>query len=469
MAELLRSPAGLAVLALGALALAAVALALAWSEWRRERNVSFLCASAAFGVVTLGELVAIADGLMFLSGAAMPPELNPLRLGIDAVAAVTLSFGLVFGVVQRRRLLSAGFILGILVVAVVTAVPQVQHLRAPGAVLRFDTHWSHTALQVIVVCCFGGGAVLLWRSHLSSRPPYSAGMGLLALCAALGGHLTPLPRLDLPPGELVIAQGILPVTGLALLVYGIYASIVAELQSRAAERIALLRELAETQGATVAGSIAAGVAHDMNGPLTAIASNVHLALGAQSDDQREERIRRIGDQVWDLAHLVNSLLDFARPAPDTLVAVDLRELLDDVLTLLAYEVRHGRRELVLQAPERLPKLVSRPPRLVQAVVNLVRHALRAANERSTITIRARGEPEAAVIEIEHQGAPLGDEELERMARPAWEQPGGDLQEQLALAASREVIERHGGSLSFRPTAAGNVAVVWLPLRQDEGD
>ena len=49
------------MLALGALALAAVALALAWSEWRRERNVSFLCASAAFGVVTFGELVAIAD------------------------------------------------------------------------------------------------------------------------------------------------------------------------------------------------------------------------------------------------------------------------------------------------------------------------------------------------------------------------------------------------------------------------
>jgi signal transduction histidine kinase len=460
VADFLQTPAGLAVLALGSLALAALGFAQAWSEWRRSRTVSFLCVGAAFGVVALGEALAIADGALFLLGSPLPPALAPVRRGMDGVAGLALSFGLAFGVVHRRRALGVAFGLGLLLVIALSAAG---HVTPAGG---RDVQWA-LALQAIGALALGGAAVLLWRSDAACRAPYSAGLALLSLCVALGGHLTPLPSPVVTPPGLLMGYAVLPVAGLALLVYGMYAGIVAEVQRRGAQQVALLREMADSHGAAVAGSIAAGVAHDMNGPLTAIVQSVDLALRAATPERREECTRRIGDQAWKLAHLAANLLGFARPSAEAPQPVDVRKLLDDTLQLLAYEIRHAHIDVSLDAGARLPTIEAAPRRLQHALVDLLRHAVRVSPERGAIGIRATSGEETVALRICYQG----DAEAEGQAAPGliWDHAGLSLQDGLALAVAREAIEEHGGALQLRSSEQGNTAEVWLPRRPGGGD
>jgi len=483
MSGLLQTPAGLAVLSLGNLALAAVAFALAWSEWRREREFALLCAATAFGLVGLQELATLGVGLLFVKGLALPPGWQPLRSALESLAGIALGSGLAAGAAGPNRWFGRAVTASVLLLFVLGAAWAVALERGS---LVVSTDWYRLALAWLAAAWLTVGAVLVWRAEVHSRLAFTGGLGALALCAALGGHAASLPA-EGPLAAVGAVRALLPTAGLALLVYAIYAKVVAELEYRAAERTALFRELADTQGQTVAGSVAAGVAHDMNGPLTVLATEGALALRAADAEEREGRLRRMSDQVWRLAHLTRNLLDFAAgsrtlrgPAGSLRRPADLREVLSDALTLLAYEIRHSRvtvtvEEVGATGQSPLPPVAVERTRLEQALVNLVRRAVRVSAEGASVTVRLRREPEAVLVEIEDEGPRLSEAELQRLACPGWMadgplwlELGPALPEQVALLVSRDVIQQHGGSLTFRSApsgreAAGTVCDVRLPV------
>ncbi len=226
------------------------------------------------------------------------------------------------------------------------------------------------------------------------------------------------------------------------------------------------------------GRIAAGLAHEVKNPLGGIRGGGEL-VARRSDD---EKTREIGElivrEASRIADLVDDFMVFARGDELSCQALNLHQLLDEVLDLLALDpVSHPSKVQRLYDPS-LPELLGDPNRLTQVFLNLARNALQAMQPGGgTLTIRTRmsldhrmatgrGRPVPTVaIGFEDTGPGMPSEVLSEATTPFFTtRPGGT---GLGLAVAEYWTSQHGGTLELEsPEGQGARVHVILPLRRD---
>lgn len=224
------------------------------------------------------------------------------------------------------------------------------------------------------------------------------------------------------------------------------------------------------------GRIAAGIAHEVKNPLGGIrGAGELLALRAANGKTREaaELIVREADRI---TSLVDDLMVFARGDALTLTPVNLHQVLDDVLDLLAHDPIGAGSRVDRHFDPSLPEISADADRLTQVFLNLARNALQAMEGNGTLTISTRmtlghrlagagGEHLATVlIEFRDTGPGIPADVLERIGTPFFTtRPGGT---GLGLALSQHWIARHHGTLRVESVPGeGTLARVALPLRR----
>jgi signal transduction histidine kinase len=183
-------------------------------------------------------------------------------------------------------------------------------------------------------------------------------------------------------------------------------------------------------------------------------------------DPRYAILKKMERQTFRAAHLVNNLLEFARPRPRTPQQTDLRAVLANAAE--SVETAFAGRRLELDAdPDGAPVLVIGDPReLEQVFVNLLTNARDASPEGGTVTCRleARGETIRVTVADRGPGISLPPE---RVFQPftTTKKSGGT---GLGLAISRDIVRRHGGEIALAAREGGGAeARVDLP-RVPEG-
>ena len=251
----------------------------------------------------------------------------------------------------------------------------------------------------------------------------------------------------------------------------------AELLQRAAE--ARARDLRESdlqlaQGARLAalGTLAAGLAHEINNPVAFIRSNLNyldeMAESPQTDSELEEVLAETEEGVARLRGIVDELLRMSAQGSAGFGALQLSDVVESALPTLRFEARD---DVALEA-RLAPVLPVRGDRnlLGQVVANLVLNAIqavRATGSPGVVRIATFVDGVSAVLEVSDTGPGVAPEIAQRIFEPFFTTKPPGQGTGLGLAVSRQLVERHGGKLWLAASARGARFRVDLPLARAE--
>lgn len=277
----------------------------------------------------------------------------------------------------------------------------------------------------------------LARTHYASRNP---------LLAQVGQTLTHLRILVL----VLVALLFLVAGALGL---SVYRNLITPLRVQLVES----RALAERNEKLAAlGLLAAGVAHEIRTPLTAIRTALYIQqkkLQPGSPEQGEAKV--IDKEISRLERIVTDFLQFARPAKPQFVVIPAEAPLSEVEALLGPQFGAANIRLVRETVPGLQIRVD-PAQIKQLLLNLVQNAADSIGRNGTITLRARaesntpahGEPQSVVLlEVEDTGKGIAPEVEKRLFDPFFttkERGTG-----LGLSIASRIAEMHHGALSYR--------------------
>lgn len=238
-------------------------------------------------------------------------------------------------------------------------------------------------------------------------------------------------------------------------------------------------QLLQAEKLSAIGQLVAGVAHELNNPLTSVIGYAQLL----QEEVREARtadpprpavdlsqdLRRIAEEAERAAKIVRNLLAFARRQTAARAEQDIADVMSRVLSLRAYEFRLSAIELVTDFEPDLPPVLGDGGQLQQALLNLLLNAEQAMRGRPARRIRvgARHVPEADAVElfIADSGHGIPDENLRRIFDPFFTTREVGEGTGLGLSICYGIVRDHGGQISVESRVGqGTTFKVLLPAR-----
>ncbi len=210
-------------------------------------------------------------------------------------------------------------------------------------------------------------------------------------------------------------------------------------------------QLIEADRLASLGTLAAGVAHEINNPLSYVLLNLDLVIReAKGEGESVPRLREARAGVERVRLIVQDLKSFSRGNTDRKVPVDVRRVLDSTLEIAANEIRH-RAELVRDFRD-VPPVLADASRLGQVFLNLLVNAAQAMIEgdASRQELRVATSTDAAgraVIEIADTGAGIAPENLERIFDPFFTTKPVGVGTGLGLSICRTIVTALGGDIT----------------------
>jgi two-component system NtrC family sensor kinase len=233
------------------------------------------------------------------------------------------------------------------------------------------------------------------------------------------------------------------------------------------ERQQLQASLAQSEKLAAVGQLAAGVAHEINNPLTTILANAQLlkrSLSAQDVD-RMEMVGLIIQASDRTAQIVRDLLDFARCERYELSPTDINETIQRTLGLIGHEL--GSRSISLQFDPAmdLPAVNASQDHLQGVWLNLLINAIDAIDQGpGKIYIRTKKTEDAVQVLVSDSGGGIPMEKLSRIFEPFYttKEPGRGTG--LGLSVCHQIVTRHGGQILVSSQVdEGTTFTIILPL------
>lgn len=225
------------------------------------------------------------------------------------------------------------------------------------------------------------------------------------------------------------------------------------------------------------GLLAAGIAHELNNPLTGILTFSSLVREALPDGSLEaDDLDLVIKETKRCATIIRRLLDFAREKAPEKKFSDLNALIRDAAQLIEQPARFDDVEIVLELDEALPVVWIDEDLIKQVVMNMLVNARHAIEGAGRITLRTRllpeprrgpgmSEPVGMVeISVSDTGCGIPQEDLQRIFDPFFTTKGVGKGTGLGLSVSHGAVQAHGGDIQVESTVgAGTTFRVYLPV------
>jgi PAS domain S-box-containing protein len=227
------------------------------------------------------------------------------------------------------------------------------------------------------------------------------------------------------------------------------------------------QQLVQSERLAAMGQMIAGVAHELNNPLTAILGVTELVREGVEEPGMRRQLDLAHRQARRAAHIVQSLLTFSRPPSPRKVPLQLNDALQRTLQLHEYSLRTNNIVLDFEPRTELPLVMGDMNQLMQVFLNLITNAEQAILEvRDRGTVKVRLEPAADFVRILFQddGVGISREILSKIFDPFFttKRPGRGTG--LGLSISMAIVREHGGNITAEavPTG-GSIFTIALPV------
>jgi PAS domain S-box-containing protein len=229
----------------------------------------------------------------------------------------------------------------------------------------------------------------------------------------------------------------------------------------------LEEQLIQAEKLAAMGQMLAGVAHELNNPLTAIlgASELLRDRGA-ADENARRQLDMTHRQARRAARIVQNLLEFSRPASPQKKPLDLNTIIDRTLQLHEHSLRRNAVEVDFHPSPGLPYTIGDANQLIQVFLNLISNAEQAIHEvrpSGRIQVRLGQTGSRIYVTVQDDGAGIKPDALPKIFDPFFttKRPGGGTG--LGLSICMSIIREHGGNIEVEALPAGGAAfTVFLP-------
>ena len=235
----------------------------------------------------------------------------------------------------------------------------------------------------------------------------------------------------------------------------------------------LEEQLIQAEKLAAMGQMLAGVAHELNNPLTAILGVTELLRERPTaDDVASRQLELTHRQARRAARIVQNLLEFSRPASPQKKPVDLNSIIERTLQLHEHSLRRNNVEVDFRPQTDFPQVVGDANQLIQVFLNLVTNAeqaIREVRDSGRIQIRFARYDSRVSVTFQDDGVGLSPQSIPRLFDPFYttKRPGGGTG--LGLSICLSIIREHGGTIEAAALPAGGSAfAVYLPAAAEPG-
>jgi two-component system NtrC family sensor kinase len=229
------------------------------------------------------------------------------------------------------------------------------------------------------------------------------------------------------------------------------------------EKISLQQRLLTSEKLASIGLLSAGVAHEINTPLTGISSYIQMLQKKLTDTHYAQLLEKIEAQTDRVARIIKNLLAFARNPSDTSFhRVNIKEILEEILSLIDYKLKNMNILLKLEL-QPIPAISAQGERLQQVFINIILNALDAMPQGGTLGIQLSTEDNQAVVRISDTGTGIKPEHMAHIFDPFFTTKGIGKGTGLGLSISYAIVKEHEGHIQVSSEVGrGSTFTITLP-------
>ncbi len=221
------------------------------------------------------------------------------------------------------------------------------------------------------------------------------------------------------------------------------------------------------------GELAAGVAHEINNPLTGILGFTELLLRKSADGQARQNLERIHNETLRVAAIVENLLTFARQHKPVKQYSNINDILQKSLELRAYELQTGDIAIVTDLAPSLPEIMVDFYQIQEVFLNIILNAEQAmieAHDRGKLSIKTQEIKGYIRISFTDDGPGIPAKQLGKVFNPFFTTRGETGGTGLGLSVSHGIVAEHGGKIYAKSKPGkGAIFFVELPVTTEKID
>ena len=227
------------------------------------------------------------------------------------------------------------------------------------------------------------------------------------------------------------------------------------------------QQLIQNERLAAMGQMIAGVAHELNNPLTAVLGVTELLRDSSGDDAARRQLEIAHRQARRAAQIVQSLLTFSRPPQPRKICLNLSELIQRSLQLHEHSLRSNRITVDFSAASDLPLVLGDASQLTQVFLNVIANAeqaIREIRDHGTVRIRVSRAADRIVATFQDDGAGIRRDILPKIFDPFFttKRPGRGTG--LGLSICLAILREHNGEIEAQPLPqGGSLFTTWLPI------
>lgn len=227
----------------------------------------------------------------------------------------------------------------------------------------------------------------------------------------------------------------------------------------------LEEQMRHTEKMVAVGELVAGVAHEINNPLTGISAFAQLLLEETLTDDQRESVALIKKETDRAKGVIHDLLLFARNTERAAGPVDINDALGQVVRLRAYPLRNGGVDVQLALDPSAPRVSGDAQKLQQVLLNIIGNAEYAMRDRPhrVLTLTTQGHGDTASITATDTGKGMPEEVRRRIFEPFFTTKPNGVGTGLGLSVSYGIVRAHGGTVSVESVPdVGTTVTIVLP-------